>query len=301
MEIKNYPKKIYALGNIRLLSNQHKVAIVGTRECSEYGREASFTFSQEMAKVGITIVSGLAIGIDALAHTAAIEEKGKTIAVLGGGFNKLYPKENEWLFNRIISQGGCVITEYGLNEEPNKTNFPKRNRIISGLSEAVLVVEAGPRSGSTVTARYAIEQKKKLYAIPGNIFSGRSVGTNLLLQTGKAKIATKPIQIIEETLQINFKNMNDESNINDKKSRKSKRSKTFKNVPEEKIKEYISSISLIPSNYQEIYGVLEKTSLYLEEIARTLNKSMAEISSTVTLMELNGYITKLATGQYCIV
>ena len=148
-----------------LLNEQKIVAIVGSRNCSEYGRKYANIFASELAKRGICVISGMAIGIDTSAHCGAMHEIGKTIAVLGGGFKYIYPSQNIWLYNNIIDVGGCVITEYEENEETKMSNFPKRNRLISGLADAVLVIEAEHRSGSKITATYAKIQKKKVYCL----------------------------------------------------------------------------------------------------------------------------------------
>ena len=170
LQIKSFPTKIYALGNTDLLNARHTIGIVGSRKCSEYGIKVANEFSQKLSEKGICIISGMAAGIDGIAHNAAIEECGKTIAVLGGGFNHIYPPENEWLFHKIVEKGGCVISEYSPEIEADKSKFPIRNRIISGLSDAVLVVEALFKSGSTITARLAKQEGKKVYAIPNNIY-----------------------------------------------------------------------------------------------------------------------------------
>ena len=161
---------------------KYTVAIVGSRKCTEYGRRVASEFSKKLSEKGICVVSGMAAGIDGIAHNAAIEECGKTIAVLGGGFNHIYPPENEWLFHKIVEKGGCVISEYSPEIEADKSKFPIRNRIISGLSDAVLVVEALFKSGSTITARLAKQEGKKVYAIPNNIYVSTAGGTNRLIQ-----------------------------------------------------------------------------------------------------------------------
>lgn len=152
LEIKNPPEKLYVEGNEELLNND-SLAIVGSRNCTEYGIKYAKEFASKISRNNITIISGLAIGIDAVAHEASKDNKGKTIAVLGSGLKNIYPKENKELFNQILENGGCVISEYGPDEKINMKNFPTRNRIISGMAMGVLVVEAGYRSGSTITGR----------------------------------------------------------------------------------------------------------------------------------------------------
>ena len=197
LEILNFPTEIYAVGNIELLNAEYTVGIVGARKCTEYGSRVANEFAKELSKKDICVVSGMAVGIDGIAHNAAIDEQGKTIAVLGSGLNYIYPPENEWLFHKIIEKGGCIISEYSPETEPDNKKYPTRNRIISGLSDAVLVVEAMHRSGSTITAKYAREERKLVYAIPNTIYVSTGVGTNRLLQAG-AILATDPMQIVQD-------------------------------------------------------------------------------------------------------
>ena len=196
LNIYNPPKKIYAVGNTQIL-NEFGIAIVGTRYPSKYGEETSKSLSYNLAKYNVNIISGMAKGIDAASHKGCIMGKGKTIAVLGSGFNHIYPKENLKLYREIIKNGGVVITEYEEDVFPKPENFPKRNRIISGLSRGVVVVEAAKRSGSLITAELALEQGKEVFAVPGNISSLLSKGTNELIQDG-AKLITNVFDILEE-------------------------------------------------------------------------------------------------------
>ena len=163
--IKDPPKVLYAIGNIELLF-EDSFAIIGTRKITDYGKKNCEYFSKEFAFRKIPIVSGMAIGTDSIAHITAIEYNSPTIAVLGSGFKYIYPEENKTLFENIIEKNGLVITEYEENIMPNKRNFPKRNRIISALSEGVLVIEAAYRSGTSITAKMAFKQGKKVFAVP---------------------------------------------------------------------------------------------------------------------------------------
>ena len=151
---------------------------------SNYGLRSAYQFGYELAKKGICIVSGFARGIDTYAHKGALAAKGKTIAVLGCGLNVVYPPENMELYKQILIKGGAIITEYPLESKPERHHFPIRNRIISGLSDGVLVVEAKKKSGTLITVEYALEQGKEVYAIPGNITSENSEGTNELIKEG---------------------------------------------------------------------------------------------------------------------
>lgn len=271
LQIKNRPKSLYVLGNIELLNKKQILAIVGARECTEYGRKVASCFASELAEKDICIISGMAIGIDAAAHNMAIEKEGKTIAVLGGGFNNIYPKENEWLFHKILSNDGCIITEYDMDVEPDIRKFPKRNRIISGLSDGVLVVEAEYRSGSTVTAGYARKQGRKVYSIPSNIDSSRGLGTNRLIQEG-AILVTRPDQIQSDLLKSNMKKLEEKNEI-----------KIEKNIPEE---------------YLPIYNLLSDEPIHINQIVKELNTKISEVNSIITLMELDGYIMQLSGNQF---
>ena len=207
---KNYPKKLnkifappaklYLLGDDDVL-NKPSIAIIGCRQASDYGKKVAFHFAYELAKKGIVIVSGLARGIDTCAHMGAVRANEKTIAVLGSGFSNIYPKENKQLCKEIIKKGGAILTEYAPDVKPQKIHFPSRNRIISGLSNGVLVVEAKEKSGTLITVDFALEQGKEIYVVPGNITSDNSYGTNELIKQG-AKIITKIDDIYQEIFEI---------------------------------------------------------------------------------------------------
>ena len=196
--IYNPPLKLYVLGNKEILK-QKGVAIVGSRKATEYGKKVALQVSVKLSESGINIISGLALGIDTCAHLGAIQEKckGKTIAVLGGGLDEIYPRQNIMLAKQIIKSGGCIVSEYPIGTKPERLNFPQRNRIISGLSKGVLVVEASEKSGALITADYALEQGREVFAVPGNILSYTSIGTNNLIKQG-AKLVTNYIDILEE-------------------------------------------------------------------------------------------------------
>ena len=184
--IDNRPVFLYIRGNIENLY-EDCIAIVGSRHASIYGRNVARKIAKELADRNINIVSGLAAGIDKFAHLGALESKtGKTIAVLGTGIsdNEIYPFENKKLFENILENKGTIISEFKLGTKPLKYNFPLRNRIISGLSTKLIVVEAAKNSGSLITADFALEQGKDIYAVPGNITSENSVGTNELIKQG---------------------------------------------------------------------------------------------------------------------
>lgn len=183
-QIADPPITLYVKGDWRACFDAPCVAVVGSRRCSTYGENASQMLARDLAARGICIVSGLARGIDTAAHKGAIEAGGKTVAVLGTGIGQVYPKENAKLVEQILDAGGAVASQFPLETPPIPENFPYRNRIISGLSLGVLIVEASERSGSLITARLAMEQNREVFAVPGNITSKNSFGTNFLIKSG---------------------------------------------------------------------------------------------------------------------
>lgn len=164
------------------------IAIVGSRRCSTYGQNAALMMSRELAQRGVTIVSGLARGIDAAAHRGALEAGGRTVAVMGTGLDQVYPRDHKKLAGEILNRGGALVTQFPLSTPPVSENFPYRNRVISGLSLGVLVIEAAENSGSLITARLAMEQNREVFAVPGNITSRNSFGTNYLIKGAGAKL-----------------------------------------------------------------------------------------------------------------
>lgn len=195
-QIEDPPKQIYVMGDESILNN-FSIAIIGCRLCSEYGKKMAQSIAYNLAKHNINVISGLAIGIDTNAHIGCLMNKGKTIAVLANGLDMIYPTQNIELADKIIKSGGAIISEYPAGIRPQKENFPKRNRIISGLSNGVVVIEAKEKSGSLITVDCALEQGKDVFAVPGNINSINSAGTNNLIKEG-AKITTCVNDILEE-------------------------------------------------------------------------------------------------------
>lgn len=193
-KISGFPEKLYIQGKI-LPEDEKAVAIVGSRITSIYGREVAYKFSYELAKKGVTIVSGLARGIDTIAHTAALDANGRTIAVLASGIDIIYPPENANLAKKII-KSGALVTEFPAGIKPLPKNFLARNRIISGLSLAVLVIEGKSRSGTLSTATHAANQGREVFAVPGPINSPLSALPNYLIENG-AQIAKRPEDILE--------------------------------------------------------------------------------------------------------
>ncbi|HLF01434.1 MAG TPA: DNA-processing protein DprA [Anaerolineales bacterium] len=197
-EIDNPPPVLFLRGALTE-ADDWAVAIVGTRRATLYGKEAARELAAALASAGVTIVSGFARGIDAAAHVAALEAGGRTIAVLGSGLDKLYPPEHATLGERILATeaGGALVSDYPLGTPPDAANFPPRNRIISGLSLGTIVVEAGEDSGALITAEFAMEQGREVFAVPGNIFNRSSRGPNKLIQQG-AKIVLSAEDVLEE-------------------------------------------------------------------------------------------------------
>lgn len=189
------PKSLYYIG---ILPDERlpTVAIVGSRKPTKYGNEVTERFARELAQRGVVIISGLAIGVDGIAHTAALEAKGLTLAVLGNGLPDIYPSTHAELAKRIVDQGGAIVTEYEEGRPVMSHQFLERNRIVSGLADAILITEAAARSGTLNTAAHALEQGKEVFVVPGNITSPMSVGCNQLLKQG-ARAATSVDDILE--------------------------------------------------------------------------------------------------------
>ena len=260
-KIKNPPNKIYVEGNEELL-NKNSLAIVGTRNPTDYGKKMAFNFAKELSNEDICIVSGLADGIDSYAHLGAKSGKGGTIAVLGCGFNHIYPEHNLKLYKEILEEGGCIVSEYEPEEKYMSEYFPARNRIISGLAMGVLIVEGRYRSGSSITARLAIEQNKEVFCIPSNIDSKTGYVPNEYIKNG-AHLVT----CIEDILEY---------------------------FPKEK-----EEMQLTPE-YLEIYKYMSKIPITVDEIARLTDLSTASVNERLMLMEIEGLI-KNVSGGYVVV
>lgn len=307
LKIKNFPSKLYVAGNIELLNSRYTVGIVGSRKCSEYGRKVAYEFAREISESGICVVSGMAVGIDGMAHNGAVGEIGRTIAVLGSGFNHIYPNENEWLFHKILENCGCVISEYTPNVEADTKNFPKRNRIISGISDSILVVEAKYRSGSSITTKYAKEQGKIVYAIPNNIYASSGLGTNMMIQDG-AILTLRAEEIVKniknDKICNDLENDNTTNNLNLNIKKNGRRKINFKN---DKIKENSEKIESsrvdrkekqIDREYLPIYKLLSYEPIHINELARKLKMTIQEITPIITMMEIEGYLEQVQTNYF---
>ena len=287
------PLSLYVEGNIDLLKSK-SIAIIGSRNASDSGKKIAQKFSSELSEIGLTIISGLAVGIDTIAHNSSFNKKGKTIAVLGSGFNKIFPKENIYLFNQIIENDGLIISEYPPNIEAESSNFRARNRIISGISLGVLVIEAKYRSGTSITAKYAKKQGRPVFTIPHELENPNGVGTNRLLKNG-ATLVTDTMDILKNLklnsyiksfikLESNNSSMIDSSAINKKSNKIADKPIVFKD-----------------SKYNDIYTFIYNNSIKskiisINDIIHHFKYATNEISSTLFMLEIDGYIKKVSGG-----
>ena len=268
--IDDRPLVLFCKGNTSLLKAENIIAIVGTRKPTNYGRDVTELFSKELASVGVVIVSGLAYGIDAEAGRSAVEVGGKTIAILGGGVNKIYPSSNIPLANKIIANGGLLVSEYLPDESPRQYYFPERNRIISGLSKGVLVIEAGENSGSLITAGIALDQNKEIFVVPANITSTASYGSNKLIHEYPECMVMYPQDILDR-LHI------------------------------ERMPISVISDNLELTNDQRVvYDLLRVQDLRFDDIANKIKLSPNELNTLLTEMELFGIIKKKVGNYYGI-
>jgi len=267
-EIHDPPPVLYVRGTITE-EDAWAVAIVGTRRASTYGREVARRLAAALARSGVTIVSGLARGIDAEAHRAALRAGGRTIAVLGCGIDRVYPPEYRKLAGEIIAQG-ALVSDYPLGTKPEGRNFPPRNRIISGLSLGVLVVEAGARSGALITADYAAEQGRDVFAVPGSILMRGSVGTNALIRDG-AKVVLGPEDVLEE-LNLTM------------------------------VAEQTEARQVLPADETEaaLLAHLSAEPTHVDELRRQMDLPIAQVTSTLALMELKGMVRQVGGMKYIV-
>ncbi len=268
-EIYNPPQLIYYKGELSK-DSELNLAVVGSRKFTSYGQMAVEKIISELANNNLTIVSGLALGIDSLAHDATLKINGRTIAVLGSGLDRqnIYPFSNRYLAEKIINSGGALISEFSPGTPPLKHHFPQRNRLISGISLGVLVIEAGEKSGALITANFALEQNREVFAVPGNIFSQVSAGTNNLIKKG-AHVVINASDILESF------NLAQISSVIENK-------KVLPETEEEKL----------------ILKHLNREPLHINDIVRAANLDTSVINSTLTIMEMKGIVKNLGNMQY---
>jgi DNA processing protein len=269
MQIDLPPPVLYVRGEL-LDEDDWAVAVVGTRRMTKYGRQAAQDVAGMLARNGITVVSGLARGIDSVAHRQSLESNGRTLGILGCGIDRVYPPENRDLAKQIASKG-AVITDYAPGTKPEASNFPARNRIISGLARAVVVVEAGSRSGALITSSFAAEQGREVLAVPGSIFAPSSKGTNRLIQQGAHPLLDP--QDILELLNL------------------------------EMIHEHRSARTVLPEDATEaqLYHILGDEALHVDEIHAQSDLPIEKVTATLTLMELKGIIRQVGAMHYAAV
>jgi DNA processing protein len=260
------PPLLYVRGALQP-NDSWAIAIVGTRRASTYGREVAHSLSRDLAGQGITVVSGLALGVDTVAHRSSLEHGGRTIAVLGSGVDQIYPPENRGLA-QMIAENGAVISEYPLGTRPDASNFPPRNRIISGLSRGVVIVEAGERSGALITARFAAEQGRDVFAVPGSILHPGSSGCNTLIQQGAI-----PLLSINDVLgQLNMEQVHIQQ----------------------------AARATIAADPQEaaLLRFLNREPLHLDDLVRQSAMPAPQVAGLLTLMELKGLVRQVASLSY---
>lgn len=268
-EIYNPPYLLYGKGDLSIIKNRC-IAIVGSRNATHYGKKVAFRLAGQLARLGFTVVSGFARGIDSYAHKGALAVGGSTIAVLGNGLDVVYPRENYSLMKDIL-KNGLLLSEYPPGTSPLKGNFPARNRIISGLSLGVVIVEASERSGALITADFALEQNREVFAVPGNINSPNSIGTNRLIKEG-AKIVNSVEDILEE-LPANVK---------------IRKGCSYKAARENKEKTENNVLKLI--SYQPVH---------IEELLAETGFEIGELNAFLTHLEIKGCIKRLP-GNYFV-
>lgn len=269
--IHDKPNVLYVKGKI-LEEDNLALAIVGSRKATAYGKWACEKFANELVELGVTIISGLASGIDAIAHRTAIKKGGRTIGVLGNGIDIVYPNQNRSLYEEITEKG-AIISEFPLGTPPLPYNFPQRNRIISGLSMGVIVIEAKDKSGSLITAHHALEQGKEIFALPGNINSIFSRGTNKLIRDG-----AKPLLDIEDIIE-------EFPSLLEKRKFKQMNNIDYSNLSETEVK---------------VVELLKEGPLYIDLIAYKIGLDIVTVNNILTILELKGIINELPGKLFTI-
>lgn len=270
-EVPDAPAVLYVRGTLTP-ADERALSIVGTRKATNYGRDAAHHLARELAHTGVTVISGLALGIDTAAHQGALEGGGRTIAVLGCGIDRIYPRENHQLAREIVANG-ALISEFPIGTAPEARNFPRRNRVISGLALGILVVEAPQNSGALITAAMAAEQGRDVFALPGNIFNPNSHGPNALIQDG-AKLVMHVGDILTE-LDI-----------------------SHNNIQTQHITQHIQPDNEIEAALLQHLGA---DPIHIDDLARLSGLPIATITSTLTILELKGLARTDGPMQYCLV
>lgn len=314
--LQDLPLALYVDGDEACLNNELSVSVVGARKASDYGRAVARALSSAMASIGFTVVSGGALGIDSEAHRGALEENGKTVCVLGCGLGTNYLMENEPL-RREIAQNGAIITEYPPFIPASKISFPQRNRIISGLTLGTVVVEAGERSGSLITARLASEQGRDVFAVPGDLVSSSFLGTNNLIRNG-ARAVFSPNDILEEYCYRFFDKINNENRFPDdeiiRRAQKYLTTEGFceegkkkkSSQPKEKVNKTTpptvkkSVPDHLTKEAKEVYAFLGTESVHVDEIALKCNLNTEKTLSALTELEIYGLVSQISGRRYKI-
>jgi DNA processing protein len=265
------PAVLYVRGTLTHSDNL-ALSIVGTRRATSYGRDAAYHFAKHLSQQGVSVISGLAHGIDSAAHRGALDGGGRTLAVLGSGIDRIYPADNDKLAADIV-RNGALITEFPIGTAPEAFNFPRRNRIISGLSLGVLVVEAPEKSGALITTTTAAEQGREVFAVPGNIFNPMCAGTNRLIQDG-AKLVMTVEDILEEL-----------------------------NIAHSVIQTSALAEQIAPANDLEsrLLQHLGADPIHVDDLTRQIGLPVSVVSSTLTILELKGLARTVGHMQYCLV
>ena len=277
---KGAPKQLYYKGNYDKEIFENCLAVVGSRRLTSYGQRIAQDLVEELAMAGLTIVSGFMYGGDAAAHSAALKGGGRTIAVMPCGIERIHPEYQKNLYDEILKNNGLIISEYQGDRMPALWTYPQRNRIVAGLSQAVLVLEAGPKSGSLITASYAKKFKRKIFAVPGPIISSMSKGTNLLIKEG-AEIVLSAKDVLGYYHSF--------SEISSRFTpRGSDASQKFR-----KTRSYDSS-----SQEKQILELLEREPLGIDELSRQLEISVSELGTKLSLMQIQGLISQQGNKYY---
>jgi DNA processing protein len=265
-EISNSPPVLYVRGKLTD-EDEWSVAIVGTRRISPYGRQVAERIASKLASSGLTVVSGLALGVDTVAHQSSLSAGGRSLAVLGSGVDRIYPSQNRALAEKLIERG-ALVSDYAPGTPPEANNFPPRNRIISGLSLATVVVEAGLKSGALITANFALEQGREVFAVPGNIFAPQSRGPNRLIQNG-ANPLLDPQQILE-VLDLT------------------------------RVTEQREARVVLPSNATEaqLFEILGHEPMHVDDMSTQTELPIDKVIATLAFMELKGMVRQVGGMRY---